>query len=44
MDLQDVGRGGMDWFAVAWYRERWCVLVHWVSEPSCCVKCGEPLD
>jgi hypothetical protein len=27
MDLQDVGLGGMEWFAVAQDRDRWRVLV-----------------
>jgi hypothetical protein len=28
MDLQDVGRVGMDWIALAWDRGRWCLLVN----------------
>jgi hypothetical protein len=28
MDFQEVGWGGMDWIAVAKYRDRWQVVVN----------------
>jgi hypothetical protein len=28
MDLQEVGRGGMDWIQLAQYRDRWRALVN----------------
>ena len=43
MDLQEVGWGGMNWFAVAQDRDRWRLLVHAVSEALGFIKCEESL-
>ena len=44
MDLQEVGRGYMDWIGLAQDRDRWRTLVSAGNEPSGSVKCGEFLD
>jgi hypothetical protein len=28
--LREIGRGGMDWFDLAWYRDQWRALVNTV--------------
>jgi len=43
MDLQEVGRGYMDWIGLAQDRDRWRT-VECGNEPSSSVKCGEFLD
>jgi hypothetical protein len=44
MDLQEMGRGGMDWIYLAKDRDRWRVLVNAVMNLRVSTKCGEFLD
>jgi hypothetical protein len=44
MDLQEVGRGDMDWIELAQDRDRWLELVNVVTNLRGSTKCGEFLD
>jgi hypothetical protein len=39
MNLQEVGRGGMDWFELAQDRERWRTACECGNGPSSSIKC-----
>jgi len=44
MDLQDVGRGGMDWIDLAQARKGWHALVNAIRDLRGSIKCGQFLD
>jgi hypothetical protein len=44
MDLQEVGREGMDWIDLAQDTDRWLALVNAVMNLQGSIKCREFLD